>query len=110
MRSTLPFAVLSLILMGSPTHAAEPASQSALRVSEIGVGRTVVDRELVGQAEAFPADVGEVVCRTRVEGAEVPTHVTHVWLLAGEEQRRIELAPAARHRLLAESDEIVAGE
>lgn len=91
MRSIVIFAVLGLFLAGSPAGADESEGGSALSVSRIGVGTAVVDRELRGEAGSFPAEVGQVVCLTRVEGAGEPTRVTHVWLSGGEERRSIEL-------------------
>lgn len=48
-------------------------------------------RALTGAGEAFPPDVGQVWCLTRVEGLTPPATVTHVWYHDGETRARIDL-------------------
>jgi hypothetical protein len=51
----------------------------------------VKDRVPVGEAEEFPPTVTRVFCFTCIEGAKVPTQVTHVWSYKGEKMREITL-------------------
>lgn len=46
---------------------------------EIAIARDVVDRMPADTASAFPADVGRLVCWTRVSGA-AGTTIQHVWI------------------------------
>ena len=59
----------------APAAAAAPADVS---VSEATVAKTVVDRVPQDTGSAFPADVGQLVCWTRVVGAG-GSSVHHVW-------------------------------
>lgn len=64
-----------------------------LRVSGAQVGRSI-DREtrsIVDPGTAFPADVGQLACLTRIEGAEGETSVVHVWLEGDRERARVTL-------------------
>jgi hypothetical protein len=45
---------------------------------EIAIGKNVVDRMPTDTASAFPADVGSLVCWTKVTGAE-GQKITHTW-------------------------------
>ena len=51
----------------------------------------VEDREPVGVAESFPADVGSIYFHTTLTGEFGETTVEHVWLREGEEMARIRL-------------------
>jgi hypothetical protein len=46
---------------------------------DIAVTRSVADRMPVDTASAFPADIGQVACWTRVTGA-AGTTIQHVWI------------------------------
>jgi hypothetical protein len=56
------------------------------------VARSVEEREPVGEATSFPADVGELACLTRVAGASGETSIQHVWFHGSEELARVRLA------------------
>lgn len=80
-----------------PTDALEPgpeddqtAEPSELSIPEHGVGRGVIDRELVGEAGQF-AEGERVWFWTRIEGGATGESIDHVWLHEGEEARRIQL-------------------
>jgi hypothetical protein len=62
------------------TRAAAPAT-SALTVSAAVVARSVADRVPQDTGSTFPADVGQLVCFTEVQGAaaDAPATIHHVW-------------------------------
>ena len=64
----------------------------ALDVEEFQFGTAVENRVIVNPAEAFPADVGQVFCFTRITGADEETTVTHIWYLDGVEMASVELS------------------
>ncbi|MDD5719685.1 MAG: DUF2914 domain-containing protein [Candidatus Krumholzibacteria bacterium] len=69
------------------------ATSGNLTVAEIAVG-TGYDsqtRNLTGAAEVFPAGTEKLWCRTRIQGATVPTSVTHVWYHRDQTVARVEL-------------------
>jgi DUF2914 family protein len=57
--------------------AAAPAA-AAVNVAEAAVARSVVDRQPQDTGTAFPADVGQLVCWTKVAGAGGAV-IHHVW-------------------------------
>lgn len=66
---------------------------ATLRVGGAQVGRSV-DREtrsIVEPGTAFPDDVGQLACLTRIEGAEGETSVVHVWMEGDRERARVTL-------------------
>ena len=67
-----------------------PGVNSALTVSEFGVGRRIVDRRIEGEGDRF--DTGERVCfATRVIGGRRGDVVRHVWLYEGRIEQTITL-------------------
>ena len=64
------------------TQAAAPAAPAAaspaVSVAEAVVARSVADRQPQDTGSAFPADVAQLVCWTKVEGAG-GTSIHHVW-------------------------------
>jgi hypothetical protein len=58
------------------TKAAPPAA--AASVAEAAVARSVVDRQPQDTGSAFPADVGQLICWTKVTGAGGAA-IHHVW-------------------------------
>jgi hypothetical protein len=58
------------------TKAAAPAA--AATVAEAAVARSVVDRQPQDTGSAFPADVGQLICWTKVTGAGGAA-IHHVW-------------------------------
>jgi len=75
---------LTLPTIGLP----QPAGQ--LQVTG-AVCREVVNREPVDAGTQFPVSVGKVSCFTKVEGAQPPTKITHVWYQGDNERDRIDL-------------------
>ena len=77
----------------APTAAGEAAAPSAtksLKV-EIKIGKGVADREATGVADSFTSDTEQLVGWTRIEGANEPVEVKHVWSLNGKEVASIPL-------------------
>lgn len=70
---------------------AQEPSTSGMEVTTAVVATGVEDREPVGEAEAFPADVGELFFYTVVEGDFEEREVEHVWERNGEETARVTL-------------------
>lgn len=60
----------------APPAAAAPAA--AASVAEAAVARSVVDRQPQDTGSAFPADVGQLICWTKVTGAGGAA-IHHVW-------------------------------
>ena len=70
----------------------ETIAATALRVPDFGVGSDVVDRQLVGPSDAFPAG-SRVVFWTRVLDGAPGSSIDHIWLrdgvVVGRKQLRI---------------------
>ena len=67
------------------------AQETSPVVTEAGVGTGVVDRQLQGQADSFPATVGTLYCFTKVEQAQAGSTIEHVWYHSDVEVGRVEL-------------------
>jgi hypothetical protein len=68
---------------------AQPAGQ--LQVAAAAMCREVVNRAPVDSGTQFPVSVGKLFCFTKVEGAQPPTKITHVWYQGDTERDRIDL-------------------
>ncbi len=84
--------VLSTMLMlgFSPLVAEEMVSQETSGTesksslsAETKIGTGLENRQVVGEADTFPADTVQLVGWTRISGANEPTQITHVWKLNG---------------------------
>ncbi len=62
----------------TPTAAAPAAAAAPVTVVEAAVAKTVADRQPQDTASAFPGDVGQLVCWTKLSGAGGTT-IHHVW-------------------------------
>ncbi len=78
--------LLALTLIAGPLVA-----QNGPTVEEIAIATDVADREPQGVMQTFPADVGQVVCWTRINGAEDGTQIEHVWYRDDQEMARVSL-------------------
>jgi hypothetical protein len=76
MRATILIAVGSFAL--TPTALTAQQQPQPAVTAEVRLGTGVENREPVGVAEAFPADVGQIYAWTRITGA-ANTTVEHVW-------------------------------
>lgn len=98
--SRLLLILLALLTLSVPATAQQEAEQpqqqsTSVRsklTAETAFGTDVVDRAMVGEAKSFPATVGKVYFWTKIEGAEEPTAIRHVWYYQGKEMASIELA------------------
>ena len=73
----------------APAPAAAPAT-AAVDVAEAVVAKSVVDRQPQDTGTTFPVDVGQVVCWTKVAGAE-GTSIHHVWFHGDTQVGDVEL-------------------
>lgn len=74
-----------------PIHADAPPVAMQIEVPEPVLATEIVDRQPVGAATAFPADVGHIFFWTRVTGATAGTVIEHVWYRGDEEVARVRL-------------------
>ena len=88
-----------LVLAAGGLAAQDTTQQMAAAPSlsvEAVVARDVVDRMPVDSGSTFPADVGTLVCWTRVTGAPagVDTELHHVWFHGDHQVADVVLRPA----------------
>lgn len=86
-----PLWILALALAATPLTAQQAEPDAAMEVTRAVVATDVVDREPVGEADTFAADVGQVFFYTVLEGDFGETRLEHVWLYQGEEMARVPL-------------------
>lgn len=89
--SMLTLAAALAASAASPAAAQQGEADAAMEVTRAVVATDVVDREPVGEAESFAADVGQVFFYTVIEGDFPETQLEHVWLRDGEEVARVPL-------------------
>src|SRR4051812_26532026 len=75
-----------LALVAASTAAVHFADTTA----EVAIGKSVAAGMPVDTASAFGADVGTVVCWTRVTGAEAGSTISHVWI-HGSDTAKVDL-------------------
>ena len=71
--SIIPVVLVLLLVSGAHVFSAQRGARADLRIA-----REIVDREPVGEGNAFPAEVGQLAAWTRITGAE-NTVIEHVW-------------------------------
>jgi hypothetical protein len=87
---------LSALLVGGAlaaqdsTQAAAAAAAPEVTVVEAVVAKSVVDRQPQDTGSAFPADVGQLVCWTKVTGAG-GSSIHHVWFHGDTQVGDVEL-------------------
>ena len=74
----------------APAPTAAPATAAAVDVAEAVVAKSVVDRQPQDTGTTFPVDVGQVVCWTKVSGAEGAS-IHHVWFHGDTQVGDVEL-------------------
>ena len=84
-------AACALLIAGPRSAAAQQEVASPIEVSQAVVATGIEDREPVGEATTFPADVGTVYFYTVFEGDFPEQRLEHVWLRDGEEVARVPL-------------------
>jgi hypothetical protein len=73
------------------THAAAPAPAAAeVTVDEAVVARSILDRQPQDTGSAFPADVGQLICWTKVTGAGGAS-IHHMWFHGDTQVGDVEL-------------------
>lgn len=91
-RMLITAGVFGAIIASSPEDAAaQDAAGSAPDVTRAVVATGVQDREPVGEATSFDANVGTLYFYTVLEGDFPDQQVEHVWLHDGEEVARVPL-------------------
>lgn len=88
--------ILTLAVCAAPGIAAQDTSKTAapaaaaVDVAEAVVARSVVDRQPQDTGTAFPADVGQLICWTKVTGAGGAA-IHHVWFHGDTQVGDVEL-------------------
>lgn len=87
---TASLAGLASLVCVAGVAAEEEAEAGPSPVVRAVVCPEVVDREPVGAAESFAADVGRLYCFTEIQDSDGTT-VTHAWIHEGKTRARVEL-------------------
>jgi len=82
--------IAGIALLAAPSLAV--AQEAAVEVAEAVIATGVMDRAPEGAATTFSSDVGQLVCFTRITGAEAGTQIEHVWYHEGQERARVPLS------------------
>lgn len=71
-----------------------PASAPSLTLEDAVIARSVVDRAPQDSGTTFPADVGQLICFTRIAGGSSgsPGTIHHVWFHGDTQVADVELA------------------
>ncbi len=64
---------------------------SELKVTKAAICRGVSEREPVESDTVFSSDIERVFCFTKIEGADTPTTIFHVWKYGDKEMASVEL-------------------
>lgn len=67
------------------------ATSQSVEIIDALIAKDVVARQPVEPAEHFDAEVGALVCWTKVTSHAVPTKITHVWYYEDRQVMRIAL-------------------
>lgn len=82
---------LPVAAQSDPPAETPPATESGeMTVETAIVCLSIEERQPVGEAESFPADVEELTCFTRIVGGEGKV-VVHAWIHEGTTRARVEL-------------------
>lgn len=84
--------VAALLIGVSNFLISEEKEEKAVLTAEMKFCTGVEDREPVGEATSFSADVGRVYCWTRIKGAKEETTIKHVWYFKGRKMCEVELS------------------
>ena len=86
------FAFAALPLAAQDSTAAKPAATAAsLQVTDAAIAKSVVGRAPQDTGSAFPADVAQLICWTKIEGASGSSAVHHVWFHGDQQVADVEL-------------------
>ena len=61
------------------------------QIEVFACGTAVEERELQGEATAFPSTIERIYCWCLIKGCEEPTIIEHVWYYGDEEKARVVL-------------------
>ena len=85
-------ALALLALAVAPLAAQDSTAHSAsLQVTDAAIAKSVVDRAPQDTGSAFGADVAQLICWTKIEGASGATSVHHVWFHGDQQVADVEL-------------------
>ena len=91
----LAFAVAPLAAQDSTAAksaaAAAAAAPASLQVTDAAIAKSVVDRAPQDTGATFGADVAQLICWTKIEGASGATSVHHVWFHGDQQVADVEL-------------------
>jgi len=82
---------IAIVVLIAAFVVAAAAQEAGIQVENGVLAAAVEDREPVGVAESFGADVGRVCYHTILVGDFGATTIEHVWERAGEEAARVSL-------------------
>jgi hypothetical protein len=78
-------------VLAAQDSTAAPVSTPRLRVAEAVIAKSVVDRVPQDTGAAFPAEVGQVVCWTKITDGPAGATLHHVWFHGDTQVGDVEL-------------------
>jgi hypothetical protein len=78
-------------ILAAQDSAAAPAPAPSITVTEAVIAKTLADRVPQDTGSAFPAEVGQVVCWTKISGASGGATIHHVWFHGDTQVGDVEL-------------------
>ena len=86
----LVFTAFVLCFITMPAAFAQEAG--SLEVTTAVISADVVDRMPVDEGTSFPSSTGRLYCFTKIEGAQDPIEIAHVWYFGNKERARVSLS------------------
>ena len=83
--------IAGILLAAIVLVATIPGTSLAVEVADAVICQDVQDREPVGAADSFPADVGKVMCWSKIKDGKGTT-IKHVYYHEGAEKAVVELS------------------
>ena len=87
----LALALGSTAVLAAQDSTAPPVATPRLTVAQAVIAKSVVDRAPQDTGAAFPADVGQVVCWTKITDGDVGARIHHVWFHGDTEVGNVQL-------------------
>lgn len=86
-------AVLALLVFAVAPLAAQDSTARAvsIQVTDATIAKSVVDRAPQDTGSIFAADVAQLICWTKIEGASGATSIHHVWFHGDQQVADVEL-------------------
>lgn len=91
MKLAMALVALAVAPLAAQDSTARPVS---LQVTEAAIAKSVVDRAPQDTGSTFTADVAQLICWTRIEGASGDMTVHHVWFHSDQQVADVELRVA----------------